>query len=942
MFDFIWESLLSWIQNGILSSIDLLGVDMLYAFSPSLITMDKFFPFLNDTYELITECSLGLILFLCIFKVFQNFFLVFTKNYEAPFYIVLRTVFAFVGLALLPQFLYYLFTYADTMYWSIMDAGKFKPSTGLFTGMCNMLGNMFNSASNGGEGVLEAIGTSPGEAIDYATYTPLDIVSSLPAAILSFVLTVAIAWNYFKLILEIAERYVVLGVMYYTMPLAVVPMVSRETSKISAAWLKMLVSELLILVLNVYFVAAFKQAVMYSSATVHYEVNGHMVGGAVLWSFVALAFLKTAQKIDSHMAALGLTTVQLGSGVAGTIAAAGGFAMFAGRSALKGATGKGGVFAPGSGSVMDRINQAKGNMARQSIMNSKGPVSDASKLRHLSPSELSSLAKSKGFTGEAAAEYARKMVPNALNGKNISEATVNKDGGFNVKYKDANGKDAMLSFSAENPGGVSKMTKLGDVDGFLKDTGTPYNFDDANSGDMSFADFADQHLNGSDNFVTQSGHFSPNELENATISADPNGDGLIIKDQDGYEMAHISPFNDEHSDGLTNNTLIGEGSDGLYRADFNTEPKIPLPEGYSYAGECMVDSNGNPSNPETGGGVWQDSYITPDGKYISSDDMNDILHDSAVVNSDYAGNLNYDSQKGFVDNDGNSVSLDKTGWESTDTPGTYQNSYTGGIASGEQVSEHMSNPQYATQTYGGIKDGEPVYFDNYSKDTMSPSEMNNAVKYGELPDGMNDYYNSNSGEFGSASTGAKNFGESVEGLLDKDYSFSGRVGANVAKAYIPDTQDQNIVNATVDKDNIVIAKENMNTPGRIDTDRYWSGDVTDNKPGSYEQIQSNGNVIWSKPYSATSRNSSAPSSDRNVFNTGVNVHTPSSSSSVTHDHGNSGRERTNSAGAQNFRSTGTVETSRGSTDEPVAKARPTSTPGRKNRGFKQNNKNNKD
>ena len=46
-------------------------------------------------------------------------------------------------------------------------------------------------------------------------------------ALVAFILTIPIAWNYFKLVLEMAERYVVIGVMYYTMPLACVPIVSK-------------------------------------------------------------------------------------------------------------------------------------------------------------------------------------------------------------------------------------------------------------------------------------------------------------------------------------------------------------------------------------------------------------------------------------------------------------------------------------------------------------------------------------------------------------------------------------------------------------------------------------------------------------------------------------------------------------------------------------------
>lgn len=49
---------------------------------------------------------------------------------------------------------------------------------------------------------------------------------------------------------------------------------------------------------------------------------------------------------------------------------------------------------------------------------------------------------------------------------------------------------------------------------------------------------------------------------------------MIIKDKDGFEMARLSKFDDEHADNITDDTLIGEFADGgLYRADINTDER---------------------------------------------------------------------------------------------------------------------------------------------------------------------------------------------------------------------------------------------------------------------------------------------------------------------------------------------------------------------------------
>jgi len=109
MLNFVWESLLTWIQGALISALDLLDQSMLFAFSPRLITMDHYFPGLNDMWDLILSVSFAMVLALCIFKIFQNNFLTMSKAYESPFMTILRSVFALVVITVLPQLLRYLF-----------------------------------------------------------------------------------------------------------------------------------------------------------------------------------------------------------------------------------------------------------------------------------------------------------------------------------------------------------------------------------------------------------------------------------------------------------------------------------------------------------------------------------------------------------------------------------------------------------------------------------------------------------------------------------------------------------------------------------------------------------------------------------------------------------------------------------------------------------------
>lgn len=122
---------------------------------------------------------------------------------------------------------------------------------------------------------------------------------------------IALGWNYFKLLLETVERYVLVGVLCYTSPLAYAMGASKSTSRVFQSWCRMVGSQLLLLVLNVWFLRAF------NSSVGHFVANGGALtsgqGNIFLWIFCALALLKIAQRADSYLAAMGLSVAQTGS-----------------------------------------------------------------------------------------------------------------------------------------------------------------------------------------------------------------------------------------------------------------------------------------------------------------------------------------------------------------------------------------------------------------------------------------------------------------------------------------------------------------------------------------------------------------------------------------------------------------------------------------------------
>jgi len=124
---------------------------------------------------------------------------------------------------------------------------------------------------------------------------------------------IALGWNYFKLLIEVVERYIVVGVLCYTSPLAFAMGGAKATGKVFQSWCRMVGGQLLLLVMNVWFLRAFNSSVGHFTANAGALTTGH--GNVFLWMFCALAFLKTAQKFDSYLSSLGLSVAQSGSGI---------------------------------------------------------------------------------------------------------------------------------------------------------------------------------------------------------------------------------------------------------------------------------------------------------------------------------------------------------------------------------------------------------------------------------------------------------------------------------------------------------------------------------------------------------------------------------------------------------------------------------------------------
>ena len=75
------------------------------------------------------------------------------------------------------------------------------------------------------------------------------------------IIVVLLAWNYLKLLFEATERYILLGVLVYTAPVAFSMGGSQSTANIFGAWCRMLGGQVFLLLMNAWCLRLFTSMV---------------------------------------------------------------------------------------------------------------------------------------------------------------------------------------------------------------------------------------------------------------------------------------------------------------------------------------------------------------------------------------------------------------------------------------------------------------------------------------------------------------------------------------------------------------------------------------------------------------------------------------------------------------------------------------------------------
>ncbi len=224
----ILDGIVEWLAEQVMYALDLVSTSVLGALGCDMSAFLRYFPAAKILYGVFVALAIGLILLNWVWQLFRNFGLGVGTEAEDPVKLSLRSVLFLLLVWFSDDIVNIVLKIGGTPYGWIMGAGL--PAVRFAN---------FNSV------MLTILGVCANGAV----------------ALIALILVLILAWNYLKLLLEAAERYVLLGVLVFTAPVAFAMGASQSTGSIFRSWCRMLGGQILLLIMNVWCLRLFTSMV---------------------------------------------------------------------------------------------------------------------------------------------------------------------------------------------------------------------------------------------------------------------------------------------------------------------------------------------------------------------------------------------------------------------------------------------------------------------------------------------------------------------------------------------------------------------------------------------------------------------------------------------------------------------------------------------------------
>ena len=224
----ILDGIVEWIAEQVMNILDLINTSVLGALGCNMDTFLHYFPAAQTLYSIFVATGIGLVLLNWVWQLFKNFGLIAGVEAEDPLKLSIRSV-IFIGLIY----------YCDQITALILKVGGTPYSWILSSDL------------------------PPINFADFSSVllTILGVCANGSISLIALILILILAWNYIKLLFEAAERYVLLGVIVYTAPIAFAAGASQSTSGIFKSWCRMFGGQIFLLIMNAWCLRLFTSMV---------------------------------------------------------------------------------------------------------------------------------------------------------------------------------------------------------------------------------------------------------------------------------------------------------------------------------------------------------------------------------------------------------------------------------------------------------------------------------------------------------------------------------------------------------------------------------------------------------------------------------------------------------------------------------------------------------
>lgn len=224
----ILDGIVAWLAEQVMHGLDLINTPVLGALGCDMAVFLRYFPAAETMYEVFVALAIGLILLIWVWNLFKNFGLGIGTEAEDPIKLSIRCV-LFLVLA----------WYAKDIVDMALDIGGTPYNWILTSALPSLSFADFSSV------LLTIIGVCANGAV----------------ALIALILVLILAWNYLKLLCEAAERYILLGVLVFTAPVAFAMGASQSTASIFKSWCRMFAGQVFLLLMNAWCLRLFTSMV---------------------------------------------------------------------------------------------------------------------------------------------------------------------------------------------------------------------------------------------------------------------------------------------------------------------------------------------------------------------------------------------------------------------------------------------------------------------------------------------------------------------------------------------------------------------------------------------------------------------------------------------------------------------------------------------------------